>query len=829
MQPFYLFFILKYNKKDSIGFLELGCVAQTLNYTMKKPIDKRDSYFRNHFLTACFLFIYAVCNAQNCYDIDFETGTLNGWTTTGNVALMSAGTDIYGNFPVSSPGGNYSVKLGNNTDPTPSTISRSFVVTSNAPILTYRYAMDILNYPHTTPDAGRVVIDIFDNTNTVIPCAHYEGFFSTSGGPQGFIISSQPQEGNIGGECCYDISYKPWTSLSVDLTPYIGQTVTLKASCKWCIYDVDWAYAYFDFGCTNYQIDQDTTCNSVGALLIAPEDFQTYSWLGPGVVTGQNNDSAYVNQTGTYTVNMTTATGCNISKTITVTNVPAVVNASVSGGTEICLGDNVTLSATGGLTYLWWNTSVTTPALTVSPITTTTYIVEVKDVHGCTDTASATIVLNPSPISDFSPNDVCLNQAINFTNLSSVPSGTITAWSWDFGDTSPFVFIQSPSHFYASVGSYPTSLIVTTNKGCKDTLVKNVIVHPLPDAQFSTANVCMGSIVPFTDLSMLSGTDILQIWSWNYGDGSPVNNNQNSLHLYATTGNYTSKLIVSSNFGCKDSITKVVTINPNPVVNFTAPDTVGCNPLCVDFQSLASITGGNNASYLWNFGDGSTSGVASDVQHCYSNNSIFSPVTFDVSLTVTSDSGCVAFLSKNNYIIVNPNPIANFTAEPDITSIVDPVITFTNLSSGENGWDWNFGDLATSFVENPLPHTYADSGKYIITLIVSNQYACFDTTYRTITIEPDWAFFVPNVFSPNGDGTNDYFQGYGFGLLDYEMMIFDRWGDKIFLTKDYYYPWDGRANKGDHVAQQDVYVYLIKIKDIKSVEHSYRGIVTLIK
>lgn len=778
----------------------------------------------------CFFFVFVACRAQNCYDIDFESGTLNGWSTAGNVSLVSAGTDIYGGFPLSAPGGNFSVKVGSSTDATASTLSKSFVVTNSNPILTYRYAMDILNYPHTTNDAGRIVIDVFDNNNAAIQCAHYEAFFSTSGGPQGFLISTQPPEGNIGGECCYDISYKPWTPLSIDLTPYIGQTVTLKASCNWCVYSVDWVYAYFDFGCSDYQIKQDTTCNAVGALLIAPTDFQTYSWVGPGIASGQANDSAYVNLPGAYTVNMTTATGCTISKTITVTNVPSVVNASINGSANICLGGNVTLSASGGGTYVWWNSSVTTAAMTVSPATTTTYTVEVKDIHGCTDTATATIAIYPSPTADFSPNDVCLNQPINFTNLSSIPSGTITAWSWDFGDSSPMVFIQSPSHFYAAVGSYPVKLIITSDHGCKDTIIKNVVVHPLPHAQFSTENVCKGSIVPFTDLSSLSGTDILQHWSWGFGDGSPVNNNQNTLHLYSTIGNYTTKLVVISNFGCKDSIIKVHTVNPKPVVNFTAPDTVGCDPLCVNLQSLSTIATGNMASYLWNFGDGSALGQSQNSLHCYTNNSITLQKTFDVTLTVTSDSGCVTTYSKNNYIIVNPNPIANFSVQPNSTSIMNPLISFTNLSSGENAWNWNLGDgSAPQTIQNPLSHSYADTGKYLVRLIVSNQYACFDTAYQTIIIEPDWAFFIPNAFSPNGDGANETFQGYGYGLLDYEMFIFDRWGNQIYKTKRYDEPWDGRANNGSEPAQQDVYIYLIKIKDIKNVKHSYKGIVTLVK
>ncbi len=797
---------------------------------MKKSVIKYNFHICRNIFTACFFIFTALCHAQNsCYDIDFETGTLNGWTTAGNVALVSVGNDFYGGFPVSAPGGNFSVKVGTNTNPSPSSISRTFIVANTSPILTYRYAMDILNYPHSTNDAGRIVIDVLDNNNNAIACAHYEAYFSTSSGPQGFSISGQAQESNIGGECCYDISYKPWTPLSIDLTPYIGQAVTLKASCNWCVYNVDWAYAYFDFGCSDFQIKKDTTCNSVGALLIAPPDFDSYSWLGPGIVSGQTNDSAYVNQPGSYTVNMTTATGCSISKTINVTYIPTVVTASVTGSTGICPGGSAVLLGAGGVTYSWWNTSITSASMTVSPSHTTTYIIEAKDIHGCSDTAKATVVVFPSPIADFSPTDVCLNKTISFTNLSSIPVGTITAWSWTFGDSSPDVFIQSPSNLYANVGTFPVTLIVTSNNSCKDTITKNVIVHQLPNAQFSTENVCKGGIVPFNDFSSLSGTDILQIWAWNYGDGSAVNNNQNTSHVYSAAGTYTSSLLVISNFGCRDSITNAVTINPNPVVNFTAPDTAGCDPLCVNFQNTSSIATGSNASFSWNFGDGSSTGQSPNPNHCYSNNSITLPMTFDVSLTVTSDSGCVKTFAKNNYIIVNPNPIADFSVDPDITSIVNPVISCTNLSSGENAWNWNFGDLTGSAIVNPLPHTFPDTGNYVITLIVSNQYTCFDTAYKSIRIEPDWAFYVPNAFSPNSDGFNDNFQGYGFGLLEYEMIIFDRWGNNIYQTKNYDSPWDGRANKGADIAQMDVYVYVINIKDIKKVKHSYRGIVTLVR
>lgn len=800
----------------------------------KNSYEKQALVFRNVFLFLFTLLYSSAFTQTSCYDIDFENGTLSGWATSGNVSLVSVGNDFYGGFPVSAPGGNFSVKVGNNTDPTPSSLSKSFTVTSTSPVLTYRYAMDLLNYPHTSTDAGRVIIDVLDQNNNPISCAHYEALFSTNGGgPQGFLLSTQAQEGNIGGECCYDISYKPWTSLSIDLTPYIGQSVTLRASCEWCIYDVDWTYAYFDFTCTDYELTQDTTCNGIGALLVAPANFESYSWTGPGVVTGQTDDSAFVNLPGLYTVNMLSATGCTISKSLTVTYVPPVVTASASANTGVCQGDSVTITSSGGGTYRWLTTFVTSPNLTVAPTTTTTYTVEVTDQFGCKDSASTTIEIYPLPTAFYSSDDECIGVANDFTDMSAVINGTITSWSWSFGDNTPLVTLENPTHSYTDTGTFTTTLIVTSSNGCKDTIAQSNTVHPLPEPQFTTGNVCDGSITFFTDASTCPSPDIVQYWTWDFGDGSPFKNNPATSHLYPATGTYTAELVVTTDFGCKDSITRNIVVNPNPVVAFSAPDTTGCSPLCVNFQNQASISSGTNISFVWDYGAGGGTDNASDGFNCYTNNTgeSDSPIalSFDVSLTVTSDSGCVSSYTKNNYITVYPNPIANFNADPMSVSIFNPGIEFTNLSSGENAWHWNFGDLDSSAEENPVPHVYADTGNYTILLIVTNQYDCHDTTFKTITIEPDWAFFVPNAFTPNGDGVNDTFQGYGYGLLKYNMSIFDRWGNHIYHTENYDKPWDGKANYGKDKAQMDVYIYQISIEDIHGRKHVYTGTVTLVR
>ena len=519
---------------------------------------------------------------------------------------------------------------------------------------------------------------------------------------------------------------------------------------------------------------------------------------------------------------------------------------------DICLLDsaiftNTTTSPTMGNTASWsWdfgdgsplNTSLLSPKhLYATPgnyqVTLTTYSSNLA----CPDTLSDSITVFPMPVANFGFTNVCLNQAMNFNDLSTVSSGSIASRSWSFGDGTSPNGNQNPSHIYTNPGTYIVTLIVTTNNSCKDTITKSVVVHPLPVAQFSRENVCKGSSISFNDLSTILTTDTIVSWSWDFADGSIVLNNQNTPHIYDTAGSYAVQLVVVSNSGCVDSITKTSIVNPNPVVNFTSNDTAGCERLCISFSDLSTVATGSNTGWIWNVGDGSAVSNLEDPVHCYINDSVYSPVSFNVTLTVTSDSGCVSTLSKTNYITVYPKPNAGFTVQPEVTTITDPVISITDLSTGVYYWNWNFGDgsaplivgLDTSTVFGPAAHTYQDTSTYTITLITSTQYNCIDTAYQNIIIEPDFIFYIPNAFTPNDDGINDFFSGKGTFVGVYEMAIFDRWGNLIFSSDDIAKPWDGKANKGAVIAQGDVYIYSIKITDFKKQKHIYKGIVTLVR
>ncbi len=574
-----------------------------------------------------------------------------------------------------------------------------------------------------------------------------------------------------------------------------------------------------------------------------------YLWVfgDNGPTNSLQNPSHYYSGAGTFTVTLITTTtdGCSNANSAIVKAFDSPTSAFIFSNT--CLVDSAVFTNTsvnpimGSIASWSWDFGDGSPLLTQTPplaglgvlyaspgnyqVTLITYSSNL----GCSDTLKDSITVFPVPVANFSFSDVCLNQAINFNDSSTVSNGSIVSWSWDFGDGSPIVTLQNPIYTYSTPGTYIVSLIVATNNSCIDSITKSVVAHPLPIAQYSASNVCDGSSIQFNDLSNILPTDTIQFWTWNFGDGTPSDSSQNTSHLYATAGSDTVHLVVVSNFGCMDSISKISIINPNPVVNFMTQDTIGCEPLCVSFQNLSTIATGFNASSIWNFGDGSPTSNSLIPVHCYSNDSVYSPNYFNVTLTVTSDSGCITMKSKNNYITVYPNPNAYFTVQPQTTTITDPVISITNLTTGGNFWNWNFGDADTSSVFNPSSHTYPDTGIYIITLITSTQYDCADTMYQTIVIEPDFLFYIPNAFTPNDDGVNDTFYGKGIFITDYEMSIFDRWGNLIFYSDDINKQWDGKANHGTEIAQEDVYIYSFKVTDFKKGKHNYKGIVTLLR
>lgn len=151
---------------------------------------------------------------------------------------------------------------------------------------------------------------------------------------------------------------------------------------------------------------------------------------------------------------------------------------------------------------------------------------------------------------------------------------------------------------------------------------------------------------------------------------------------------------------------------------------------------------------------------------------------------------------------------------------------YSTASQDVVSYFWNFGDGQTSTLINP-EHTYADSGYYNVMLIVTNEFGCTDTAFEFIYAYPDFRFFIPNTFTPNGDALNDVFTGLGIGFIKYEMRIFDRWGAEIFFTNDLNRGWPGTA--GNSNCQIGVYVYRVDLETPAELKHQFIGHVNLLR
>ena len=252
-------------------------------------------------------------------------------------------------------------------------------------------------------------------------------------------------------------------------------------------------------------------------------------------------------------------------------------------------------------------------------------------------------------------------------------------------------------------------------------------------------------------------------------------------------------------------------------------------PQCATYTVNSNPAVSATSLYGWVSSNGQSS-ASSSPTICFTtagNNS--------VKLTYTDINGCVSTATAN--VITYPIPVAAFDYNPKPVSILTPDVHFTNetynTTAGITSYFWNFGDSLTladtSNANNPT-YTYLNAASYSVSLIATSANGCTDTTSQIIVVQEDYALYVPNAFSPNGDGRNELFQAEGDGIFDFTMYIFDRWGNNIFTTHDINTGWNGsRNNRGGEVLQEDVYVWKIQLRNVNHQGKSYSGTVTLLK
>lgn len=501
-------------------------------------------------------------------------------------------------------------------------------------------------------------------------------------------------------------------------------------------------------------------CQGSSATLTA-SGATAYSWDN-GLGTAS---TVTVSPSATTTYTVTGSNGAcqgTASQTITVIAPPQL---TTSANTTICAGQSIAISASGATTYTWDNGLGAGSTFTVSPATTTTYNVTGSN-GNCSSTGSVTITVTPAMTVSITanPTSVCLGGS----TILNASGATSYAWQQDAS-----LSATTGATVTATPTATTTYMVTGSNGTCQGTASITITISAPPAVNAGNdMTVCAGNPVTLVG----SGANT---YTWDNGvvDGVPF--------LPVATATYT--LTGTTAAGCIGTDQVIVTLEAAPATSFSSDVQTGCLPLQVQFTNTS--TGGT--TFHWDFGDGITSTDANPLHTVYSSG------CHDVTLQVTSANGCARALTMPNYICTVANPTASFTVNPAELSESNPVANMVNTSENAVSYLWNFGDQTTSTEESPV-HTYTPSqDQYVITLIAYNASGCMDSIKFILPFSESPIYYVPNVFTPDGNELNQTFQPVftaGFDPQRFHLEIFNRWGESIFVSNDPALGWDGSYN-----------------------------------
>ena len=559
----------------------------------------------------------------------------------------------------------------------------------------------------------------------------------------------------------------------------------------------------------------------------------TYSYsngssiFGP-VTTSNNPEIINVTPGNTTTYSLTTISDDNCPG-LTSGTAQVVVNAlptaTVIGNPSICNGSstafNIGFTGTGPYTYTYSNgtstlgpfTTTNNPEIiTVNPTLSTSYnVVTVSDAN-CIGSASgvANVTVNQIPSAAISgTNAICIG---NSTPLTIAFNGVAPfSYTYSNGVTNigPLSTANTTATIPVSPGISTTYTLVSINDAfCPGTIsgAAAITVNTLPQPVIvGDFEICDG------ESSTLSVTPAgFNAYTWSDGSVSPT-------VVSTTPGIFTVQVTdVNGCVGASPAINFIV--NQTPVISFTNDTSLTCEIPEINFTNTSSYPVGS--TFDWSFGD-NTSSVTENPSHIYGV-----PGNYPITLTITTTAGCTATLTQPVDITFFPLPEAKFTPDPFVTNVFNSKINFVDQSQNAVSWLWDFNDGAQSVNPNPS-HYFNEIGEYNVKLIITNIAGCLDEYVQQVIVNP---FYIPNAFTPNEDGINDYFfdAGYVLDVTSYSMSIFNRWGQRVFLGSDYTKFWNGYTESGDK-APDGVYVYSINIVTKGGKEYTFTGTVTLLR
>ncbi|MDP4268026.1 MAG: PKD domain-containing protein, partial [Bacteroidota bacterium] len=575
---------------------------------------------------------------------------------------------------------------------------------------------------------------------------------------------------------------------------------------------------------------KDVTCygEKTGYInAIAQGGTPPYIYLWSNNIQSQNIE--YLSE-GTYTVTITDKKGCHINKSLTISEPDSIIAQFTSGNLK-CNGDKngwiqivKVIGGVGNYRYKW-NTNVKDTLNIIDSLSEGTYTVTITDKNNC-NVINSEFITAPLPLKLKISGDtlICPNST---SKLFAAGSG-----GTKFSGNEEYIYrwnnIPQSISYQAVVVSKDTSynVFIEDSNGChSSTQTIRISIYKQINLNLILSSVqdtfCIGTPVTINALA----TEGNGKYSYKWSNGSifqsiTVSPSVKTIYKVTVTDNCTQPV----------DIADTINVYPKTNISLTADNASGCPPLDVNFNTNNK----NINSYQWDFGDPQSGAEnyagTSSPSHLYYNSGVY-----NVSVTYTDNNGCKFLYPANSLVNVYPKPTADFKTDPSVIDMSNSVVNFIDLSNEAIKWSWNFGDSIfdpknnTSRLENPV-HEYKKAGVYNVKLAVKNYYDCYDTIVKTLFLKEKYKFYVPNTFTPNEDGTNDLFMPVGNLIFNgnFELYIFNRWGQEIYSTFDVSKPWNGKYHGTGEMVQDGVYVWLLILHNIEGKEERHYGNVNVI-
>ncbi len=397
--------------------------------------------------------------------------------------------------------------------------------------------------------------------------------------------------------------------------------------------------------------------------------------------------------------------------------------------------------------------------------------------------------------------DLCGETEKQFVN-TSIGGDKIVSYEWvmDLNGVPDTVTDQDAFYAFPGLGTYFGTLVLNQGTECADTAMIQVNVYPETTADFIyTFDTCVAGPIPFTNLSTTLSSQIVSN-NWDFGEGTSTE--VNPVFEFLTPGDKDVVLTIEDINGCVEVSEQVLPYYPVPETLVTVPSSfVGCNPANVTFDNL-SVPIDSTYITTWDFGDGSFGSELSPI-HLYDSEGIYT-----VSLDVVSPIGCTTERTFPNLITIKASPTADFDCTPEEFNSLENEIFLFDKSTDAERLQWIIPGVGVSEEVNPM-FSLPDTGIFEINLVAIHMSGCPDTMTKLIDVIPLDNLYFPNAFTPNNDGKNDEFKGVGLieGLSDFELRVWNRWGESIFASNDVYVGWNGQDNNTGQQSPTGSYIY----------------------